>query len=336
VAFLAGIKDPWGMIVNPWFSTDATINPSGTGRTFPRNDFPAGDPVERAATSFEGRIDLTTWRPYTSGFDEGASLTLRGDGLELGEWNPSSFPPKYGKAIRQLTGSQRVMAVTTSASAQTYQNVTVSLLNSAGQFVAPTEAGMAAAAAAMTPSAKNASVVEYNFDSAAATGAEGAYPLTMPVYAALNPLQTDAGLRAKYAAFIRYGVRAGQVPGTMTGQLPAGYAPIPQSWVDQAMASAMAIEQGISPLSIVIPSVTAGGQTSPTVARPAVPVPAAIAATDPNPQATGTAAGTLVGKATPADPALGPVAAAVPAGLLSGLGAAAAVPLYSRFRRRRA
>jgi hypothetical protein len=193
---------------------------------------------------------------------------------------------------------------------------------------------MAAAGAAMTPSTKSSAVMEYNFDSAAAIEATGAYPLTMPVYAALNPLQTDAQQREKYSAFIRYAVKAGQIPGTMTGQLPPGYAPIPQSWVDQALISANAIELGISPLTLVGGSTTPGGQTSPTVARPAIPLPAELAATDPNPQASGVPAGALVGKATPADPVLGPVAAAVPAGLLSGIGAAAAVPLFSRFRRR--
>jgi hypothetical protein len=334
VAFLGGTDDGYGMKVNPWFSTDSAINPTGSGRVFPRTDFPAGDPIEKTATSAGGRVDVGTWRPPTSDFDKGASLVLRGDGLELGDWIPSRFAPKYGQSVRQLAGSQRVMAVTTAASAHVYQNVTVALMNPAGQFVAPTQEGMEAAAAAMTRTAENASVVEYNFDSAAATTAAAAYPLTMPVYAALNPLQTDSELRAKYAAFIRYGVRAGQIQGTSIGQLPPGYAPIPPSWVEQAMVSAAAIEQGISPLSIVTPSVIAGGQTSPTVARPAVPVPSEVAASDSNPQATGSAAGALVGKATPDDPTLGPVAAAVPAGLLSGLGAAAAVPLFSRFRRR--
>jgi hypothetical protein len=160
--------------------------------------------------------------------------------------------------------------------------------------------------------------------------------LTMPVYAGVNPLQTDADLRAAYAGFIRYAVRDGQVPGFGAGQLPQGFAPLPQAWVDQAMVSANAIEQGISPLSLVagttvIPSASNGivsPRFSPTSVSEDVNVP------DPNPSATGVASGALVGKPTPADPLLGPVAAAVPAGLLSGFGAAAAVPLLGRLRRR--
>ncbi|GAB2815643.1 hypothetical protein GCM10027022_02110 [Alpinimonas psychrophila] len=333
VAFLGGAADSWGMKVNPWYSTNSSINPSGTGMKLPRTNFPKADPVEKITAS-EGLINLVTWRPYTSDFDQGASLTLRGDGLELGDWTPASTPPKYGKSVRQLAGTQRVVAVTTAASANLYQNVTASLLNSAGEFVAPTQAGMAAAAAAMTPTEKNSSVVEYNFESAQALAAADAYPLTMPVYAALNPLQTDAQLRAKYSGFIRYAVQSGQTSGTSIGQLPPGYAPIPQSWADQALASATAIEQGISPLSLVTPSTTAGGQSSQTAARRAVPLPSDVAATDPNPQASGAPAGALVGKPTPDDPVLGPVSAAIPAGLLSGLSAAAAFPLFSRFRRR--
>ena len=73
------------------------------------------------------------------------------------------------------------------------------------------------------------------------------YPLTMPVYAALNPRQTDTEARAVYADLIRFAVKDGQEPGTDLGNLPPGYAPLPQSWVDQALAAADLIERG-SPL----------------------------------------------------------------------------------------
>ncbi|TFB94614.1 hypothetical protein [Cryobacterium sp. HLT2-28] len=343
VAFLNGTPDPWGMRVNPYYSTNAAINPTGIGLMLPRDTFPKADPVEKAATTGGngvGAVNLVTWRPFTSDFENGAYLTLRGDGQLLGGWDSTATPPKYLKTARSLVGQQGVIGLTTTASAARYQNVTASLRNSAGTFVAPSSASMLAAAAAMTPTAAQAKVLEFDPKSTAALAATTAYPLTMPVYAALNPLQTDASNRAKYAALITYGVTAGQVQGTSLGQLPAGYAPLPKSWVDQALLAAAAIRDGVSPIAATVPTVPlAVSPSTPTTAgvrsaAAAVADAAATAVADAaDPVASGAAAGALVGKPTPADPA-SPVAAAVPAGLLSGLLAAGAFPLFSRIRRR--
>ncbi|MGO4785530.1 hypothetical protein [Cryobacterium sp. W22_MBD10_FK3] len=347
VAFLDGTPDEWGMIVNPWYSTNAGINPTGTAFALPRDNFPKADPVEKPATTGTngvGPVNLVTWRPYTSDFENGAYLTLRGDGLQLGGWDSTSTPPKYLKTTRALVGEQGVIGLSTAASAARYQNVTASLLNPAGAYIAPDSDSMLAAAAAMTPTAHQPKVLEFDPASATTAGALTAYPLTMPVYAALNPLQTDAGQRAKFANLIRYAASKGQVPGTELGQLPAGYAPMPTSWIDQALAAATAIEQGISPnakpavkppaAAAVAPATPPRSNTAASgteaVAAAAAPVAAAT-----GPTSTGTAAGALLGAKTPDDPAVGPVAMAVPAGLLSGLAAAGAVPMISRIRRKR-
>lgn len=342
VAFLNGTPDDWGMKVNPWSSTKASVNPSGTPMALPRTNFPKADPMERpAGTGGNGTtaVNLVTWRPYTSDFENGAYLTLRGDGQELGDWNPTSVPPKFGKSVRGLVGTQRVLSVTTTAAAARYQTVTASLQNSAGAFVPPTSASMLAASAAMVPTKANAQVLEYDPTNSAAKAAATAYPMTMPVYAALNPLQSDAAQRAIYANLIRYAVGAGQAPGSEIGQLPNGYTPLPRSWVDQALVAASAIEAGGAPAvsasvpetaaAPYVPAASVGGTTAShgqALAR------VANAAVDPT--ATGAAAGPLVGRPTPADPVVGPVRAAVPAGLLSGLLAAGGVPMISRIRRR--
>ncbi|POH71370.1 hypothetical protein C3B59_01965 [Cryobacterium zongtaii] len=348
VAFLDGTADEWGMVVNPWYSTNADINPTGTAFALPRDNFPKADPVEKPATTGTngvGPVNLVTWRPYTSDFENGAYLTLRGDGQQLGGWDSTSTPPKYLKTTRALVGEQGVIGLSTAASAARYQNVTASLLNPAGAYVAPDSGSMLAAAAAMTPTTQQPKVLEFEPASATATAALTAYPLTMPVYAALNPLQTDASQRAKFANLIRYAASKGQEPGTELGQLPAGYAPMPQSWIDQALVAATAIEQGISPNAKPTAKPTpAVAPATPARSTPAASGTAAVAAaaatvataTGPiDPTATGTAAGTLLGPRTPEDPSMGPVAMAVPAGLLSGLVAAGAVPMISRIRRKR-
>lgn len=339
--FLAGEPDPWGMRVNPWYSTNPEVNPTETGLELPRDNFPKADPIEKPDTTASdpangtGAVNLVTWRPYTADFEAGAYHTLRGDGLLLGVWDKFSAPPKYSKSVRELIGSQRVLALTTAPAAARYQTVTASLLNPAGQFVAPTETGMLAAAAAMTPSAAQPQVYEYDPAGTTAKAAATAYPLTMPVYAALNPAQTDAAQRAIYANLVRYAVSDGQKPGTDPGQLPPGYAPLPQGWVDRALAAASAIEQGlVAPAQQVAPSApspSVAGAT-PRAASAAQPQPQTVVAVDPT--ATGSPAGSLMGAATPDDPDLPLGSAAVPAGLLSGLAAAAAVPMMSRIRRR--
>jgi hypothetical protein len=161
----------------------------------------------------------------------------------------------------------------------------------------------------------------------------------MPVYAALNPKQTDVDLRAAYANLIRFAASDGQTPGTDLGQLPPGYAPLPQPWVDQALAAADAIERGSLPTTTPTQggggSSTASGTGNRSAPQPsAAQQPASSGTTLTDPAATGDAAGELIGTATPDDPELGVSPLAVPAGLAAGLGAALAVPLMGRIRRR--
>lgn len=344
-AFMNGDPDPWGMKINPWFSTNPAVNPTKTGMTLPRDNFPKADPIESPAqTGFStaGPVDLVTWRPYTSSFDTGAYQTLRADGQVLGAWDASKTPPAYGKSQRDLIGDEKVIALSTAASSARYQTINASLMNSAGNFVSPTSDAMLAAAAAMTATSTQPKVLEYDPAGASAKAAATSYPLTMPVYAALNPLQTDATLRAAYAGLIRYAATDGQVEGTALGQLPLGYAPIPKAWSDQSLVAATAIEQGISQLAVT----PAAAATSSTASVPAASsyvgssvsgtdaVAAVAAAVAAAPAATGSTAGPLLGQSTPADPAIGPAASAVPAGILSGLAAAGGFPLFLRFRRR--
>jgi hypothetical protein len=330
-AFLNGEPDPWGMVVNPWYSTNPSLNPTGSGKTYPRDDFPKADPVKRESTlqgtapnvTGEGELNLVAYRPYTSDFDRGAYYTLRGDGLVIGGWQPDSIPPRWGKASRDFIGSRKVIGISTVGSAAKYTTVTAALRNSAGNFVAPTAESMSAAVSAMTPS-KNSAVVEFDHNSSQAKSATNAYPLTMPVYAAMNPLMSDATLRATYASFIRYAVQDGQVPGSDLGNLPQGYAPIPATWVTQAMNSASAIQAGIKPKAPVnvgsIPAV------------PYVPVSTSTALNEVI-QGSGDIA-ILTAGSTVADPDLGALSGIVPLSLLTGLASAFAVPVFTRARRR--
>jgi hypothetical protein len=365
--FLAGKPDEQGMKVNPYYSSVASPNPyykagnpaSGEptlpANTLPYNNFPKADPSATKNTITDVKygndsVNLLTYRPPTKGFADGAYLTLRGDGqiLNMGSWN--ALKKVFDKQPRSLAGTQKVLAVSSLEAATRYHNVTASLRNPAGNYVSATTVSVAAAAAVMTPVKDGSSVVGLDYSNPSVAQAKDAYPLAMPVYAAVNPLQqvstvtstatANKAALTSYANVIRYAVTDGQIPGVESGQLPPGYVPIPSAWKDQALKAATAIEQGISPLSVL----TVAPRSVPTVEAAAAPPsqqvasPPVATAPSPAPSPTKSAAGTpvtsLAGKPTPADPALGPVAVAVPAGMVSGLAAAAAVPLYTRFRRR--
>ncbi|MDR7182987.1 hypothetical protein J2X85_000010 [Microbacterium trichothecenolyticum] len=345
-AWLNGEPDENGMIVNPWYSTNSEVNPNGVPLALPTDGFPKADPIEKPDQTVSnpsngtGAVNLVTWRPFTRSFADSAYRVLRGDGLVLGEWDKIAKPPKFQTQPRQLFGSQKVIGLTTAPSSELYQTATAALRNPAGEYVAPTRDSIAAGAAAMTPNPQQPKILEFSYTGAAAQTAPAAYPLTMPVYAALNPRQTDIEERAAYADLIRYAVQHGQAPGTDVGQLPPGYAPIPAAWVTQALAAADAIEKGSLPPSLSGTTNGAAGPGSPiggttqSGGAGGLTQPSGASASATEPVASGAAAGELTGAATAADPESGPLVAAVPLGIVIGLAAAMAVLIVSRVGRR--
>jgi len=331
--FLSGKPDGWGMIVNPWNATDAALNPSKVGLALPIDSFPKSDPSEVAAVpGGAGAINLVTWRPYTNDLDTGGYLTLRGDGQVLGPWDTTKTPPAYVKSLRNNPGFQNVLGLTDTASAAKYQIVSASLRNPAGLFVAPTSDSMSAAAAAMTQTSTQARVYEYDPAGSAAKGAPTAYPLTMPVYASTNPTQNDQATRDAYASFIMYASTSGQQAGDAEGQLPAGYAPLPESWREISKAAAAAIVAGVSILPGSPGSTDSSFDPDMNSSSPFGDAPSAAGSGEPS--ASGNVALSLSSGKTPKDSDVSAIGSAVPLSLIAGLLAAAAVPIVPRIRRR--
>jgi len=313
--FLAGNPDPWGMRVNPWYSTDSLLNLSGNPMSLPRRDFPKADPIEKPDTTKSdpvlgtAAVNLVTWRPYVSDFETGAYRVLRGDANVLGLWDTSAVPPAFKKSPGSLQGAQRVLALSTAAAAAKYQNITASLLNPAGNFVSPTRDSMLAGETAMVPTKTNANFRVFDFESESAKSASTAYPLTMPVYAAVNPSVLDKSLRDTYANFIRFAATKGQTPGTELGQLPPGYAPLTEGFVAQAMQIASLVSQGLTSFPTDVPNPVP--TTSPSVTPTVEP-------SNPTPSAEGGSAHLVLGAPTPVDPSSGPLSGAVPIGFALG------------------
>ncbi|MWB97878.1 hypothetical protein [Agromyces seonyuensis] len=340
--FMAGEPDPWGMVVNPYYSTDAAKNPSGYAFDLDRDDFPKADPVE-ATPANQGPINLVTWRPYANDLGTVAYLSLRGDGLLLGGWDPYSFPAKYTKGARMLPGNQALLGLTSTADAARYQVVTASLQNPSGKFVDPTNRSMLAAAEAMTANGESTTVLEFDPESTTAQTAGGAYPLTLPVYAAANPYGAGPELRTAYAKFIRYAAGTdGQTPGVETGRLPAGYAPIPAAWAQAADAAADAIEKG--PVSTQQPSTGTGtntgtsssgsplgGSTASSGSNGITPTVGGGGAAEQQPVASGAVSPSLNGSTTPVDPTTA-TSYVVPISLLAGTASAIVTLIVARRR----
>ncbi|KQM38585.1 hypothetical protein [Microbacterium sp. Leaf203] len=345
-AFLNGEPDPWGTRVNKYSSTNPDLNPNGALQ-LPTDTFPKSDPTKREAVKGgAGELNVIGWRPYTNDLDTSGYLTLRGDAQISGSWDQLGNPPRYTKEPRSLQGSQAVIGLTDSAASEKYQIVSARLKNPAGEFTGVSTDSMLAAASAMVSPTAQTQTVSFDFGSDSARGATAAYPLTLPIYAAANPYMSDAKARSSYATFIRYASGYGQQPGAGVGQLPVGYAPIPDAWHQQAVVAANVIQGGLVRSSA--PAATKAPASSGPLARGTIPAAAgsssaagssavpgagtAHSATDP--VASGAVAGALAGAQTPADPGVGGLPAVLPASLLAGALAAGVVFLIPRLPRR--
>jgi hypothetical protein len=232
--FLAGKKDPWGMTVNPNYTTDKL--------NLPRDDFPKSDPFCQTFPNDPNKqppLCTLDAHPYAVGMHDAARSTARGDRLSKTIWDATATPPQLKKATPEPQGQIGILAVTDTATAARYGLDTANLLNGAGQFVAPTPDSMLAAEAAMAPvGTTGVSLL------APDSKAKDAYPLTVISYAATVPSLLSKSEGGAYASLLRFAAGPGQTPGVQQGQLVDGYVPLPQSLRTQASTAAQAIQDG--------------------------------------------------------------------------------------------
>ncbi|MBB4793432.1 hypothetical protein BJY54_004044 [Streptomyces nodosus] len=243
--FLAGTADHWGMRVNPYYSTDAQLNPTGMAFDPARtDDYPKSDPwcTIPPGTDATDKQCMTDFHPYVPDMHAGALHTRRADTLWKATWDALANPPAYKSTGPQTVGSRFVMTVTDAASAERYGLQTARLRNAAGRFTAPTTASLTAAA--KSAAGKGAPEI-----SPVKATAQGAYPLAQLIYAAARPGELDAAARKDYAALLRYAVGEGQISGADPGRLPAGYAPLPGDLRTRAVHAADALEHYTGPPS---------------------------------------------------------------------------------------
>ncbi|MFI5754569.1 hypothetical protein [Streptomyces sp. NPDC051569] len=231
--FLAGVPDEWGMRVNPYFSTNADLNPNGVPFTPDRDDFPKSDKWSAIPPGTDADVEqtMTDFHPYVDNLRAGALRTRRADQLWKSTWDALATPPVWKSPGPQIAGQRFMLTVTDAASAARYGLQTARLLNAAGEFTAPTSA-------ALLNAATKAPVKDGVRQVDPTAKVKGAYPLTMVVYGAARPAKLKSDARRQYAALLRYAVGAGQTTGTSPGALPFGYAPLPAEFRAEARKAA--------------------------------------------------------------------------------------------------
>ncbi|MEV7285203.1 hypothetical protein AB0O01_11680 [Streptomyces sp. NPDC093252] len=237
-AFLAGEPDPDGMRVNSSFQELELDRNAGL------NQYPKVDPTVAPAVGNSAAAPLNytllDLAPYTNDLHDGAVRARRGNNNRTISWaqGDAGVPAKLVNDA-PWPGRRTVMAVVDVASAERYGLPTAALRNADGTFVEPSTDSLLAGVDAMEPSAADPTVLDA--DPARAKG--GAYPLTAVTYAAASVDQDEAA-RTAYAEFIRYAAGPGQTPGLSAGELPHGYAPLPESLRTRARAAADDLERG--------------------------------------------------------------------------------------------
>lgn len=271
-AWIGGAPDPWGMQVNPAYSTDPTRNSTGAafGDPLPEQ-FPKSDPhcYQAPPQGIGGTVVPpplcgTDWLPYTQSLRDAARLTRAADdGARTSEDQYAVSSDKvYRPNVPQTIGSRTILSLTDTASAAQY-GVQVARLSRAGDdgadrtFVAPDQAGLTAGVDAMV--ADDASeVLQANPMSTVA----GAYPLTTLAYGAVAPLALDEPARDDFATFLDYAAGPGQTLGRELGRLPPGYAPLPEGLRAKTVAAAAMVRELEAPIAPIPPAGSDDGDTS--------------------------------------------------------------------------
>ena len=244
-AWLDGTPDPWGMQVNPnykaislpvssWPILDSFILPD-PGHTNICMSFNGGTPYLPLIATPVSRLAF-----IALDVEFGLSQVQSGCSFTTDPTNPGTVTSvKFTAAGRQAVGQRFMLGLVSLGDAArdglnlaSLESVATTALptdkivdGSGRTFVAPTTDSMAAATKFFTAdTADNIWTMDYTSMRSAA-GA-GAYPGTMPVYAAIPTSGLSSTEAAEWANFLDYADGAGQVAGEDIGQLPEGYLPM--------------------------------------------------------------------------------------------------------------
>jgi hypothetical protein len=224
-AWLNGTPDQWGMVVNPPYK----------GMQLPVDQWPLLSSFEPLAYYKTDNNDClfnnpVPWQPLVAAplptleaLSESVQYAKANSTIVCDQPTPDS---QVGEKLvtdgQQTPGHQFMIAITPLADDQRYLLRTAALQTAGGNFVAPSDASMKAAAALLKPDpTSNTWPIPYP-EFGQSSGAS-AYPGTMVVYAAVPTKGLPSADAQEYAAFLEFAAADGQIPGSGVGQLPPGY-----------------------------------------------------------------------------------------------------------------
>lgn len=308
-AFLEGCPDTDGMVINPFYSTRTYDACQGQATTLGQQAT-AAIAASTVATTYVDQapsyppdgspFPLPSWQelripgePTKTVVDQVPpvdNLVVAGRDVGIGHtprnvWcrNDPSFsnpacgnpPGKYSDPGGRDDPSRLIdIGLTDAATAARWRVPTAQLCDSSGAHCVGADTGsLQKAATEFTPDGSGW------LEPGPADLAGGAYPLTVPVYAAVDPnLPLDQ--RTAYADAIDYMTTTGQTPGFDPGDLPPGYAPITPAMRAQAV-SAIAQLRTAAPTAPPSPSPAQGHHkphASPSGGTSSAPAPAPVTA----------------------------------------------------------
>ncbi|GAA1970706.1 hypothetical protein [Catenulispora subtropica] len=263
-AFLSGTPDPSGMRVDGFYKTSAYPYPIDgfipQDSSGPPVDPTTGLPYDPAGDRRDyGSLKSFEWSPIQSGLDDVLRHLLRATATCSG---PVLINGVHPKCAGLHLGNRGVIAIMDTGRASAFSLPTASLLNAAGNYVAPGAPSMTAAVADYVTDAKTGTQslpwgvagTDYAKDA-------NAYPLTVPAYAMAPTSGVSAAKANNIANFLSAVTdnRSGQLPGTTPGELAPGYVPNSAKQAVQAGAAIAAIRPKAAPGSGSTVTVTATG-----------------------------------------------------------------------------
>jgi hypothetical protein len=245
-----------------------TANPNGTTVSSDYQDAPVDYPPTAAAFPQPGWYERSPI-PEGTGMSTPLALsnlhareaTLGATGIDvfhgvepsISSWcfaanDPSctSGPGTNGKWVQAITPSltNTVFGVTDSTSAAQFQVATAQLCDDAGNCVGADTASLQKAAGQFQPGA----IPDAPQPSTTQDEKDGAYPLTLPVYAQINTSGMLAADATTIATILTFMTTTGQTPGFTSGNLPPGYAPLTTSMVGQSAKTIAALQAITDPV----------------------------------------------------------------------------------------
>lgn len=250
LGFIDGKVDPNDMHVNGNYlsqvyplSQFATLD---NGTTFPYSNVNPSCSV--TFTCVQGSWNATmqgAWNPV-SGLDNVASdlaayqPTAENPFMECPSTEPNCQSVNeltLSKASQQALGNRAMFSVVDEGDAAVFQFPAASLVNAAGDAVAPTTASMQAAVRDMDTNPDG--ITQFSNES---TTDPAAYPVTLVDYAMVPTCRLSSARASAIAQFLTNAATTGQVPGLTPGKLAPGYAPLDAKQRAQTLAAAAAVK----------------------------------------------------------------------------------------------